>query len=47
MHTTVFRVGEGDRNARHKEHFLKGTSKIASGDTHMVLGNYLSIFWTH
>lgn len=47
MHPIILCVGEGDRDARHKEHVLKGISEAACCHTHMVLGYNLSLLWTH
>lgn len=47
MYTSVLCVGEGDRDARHKEHMPEGTCEAAGGDTHMVFGHYFPIFWAY
>lgn len=47
MHAIVFRVGEGNRNARVQEFMQAGGRKVAGGDTHMVFGNCFSILWSY
>ena len=47
MYSIVLCMGEGDRDARYEEHMFEGTSKAACGDTNMVFGYNLPIFWAH
>ncbi len=47
MYSIVLCMGEGDRDARYEEHMFEGTSKAACGDTNMVFGDNLPIFWAH
>lgn len=47
LYAIVFRVGEGYRNAWHKEHIFESTGAVACGDTNMVLGHYISFLWSN
>lgn len=47
MHAVVFRLGEGDRHARHKEHMFESSSEATSCGSNLVFGHYFPFLWSN
>ena len=47
MYAVVLRMGESDRNARHKKPVPKGVGEAAGGYPNMVLSYYFPFLRTH